>query len=80
MADMAPDEVPLSEARTVKDDPAARCLPPGIPRAFNNLLKILQTPGVMAIMYESYTQFRQIFVDDRPLPADPNPTSRVPFD
>jgi hypothetical protein len=53
-----------------KDDPSARCLPTGLPvRAFlRTPFKILQTPSVTAILYESRTTFRQILTDGRPLP------------
>jgi hypothetical protein len=54
-----------------KDDPSARCLPTGLPvRALlRTPLKILQTPAVTVILYESRTTFRQILTDGRPLPA-----------
>jgi len=53
-----------------KDDPSARCLPTGLPvRALlRTPFKIIQTPPVMAILYESRTTFRQIMTDGRPLP------------
>jgi hypothetical protein len=55
-----------------KDDPSARCLPTGLPvRALlRTPFKILQTPSVMAILYESRTTFRQILTDGRPLPKE----------
>jgi hypothetical protein len=37
-------------------------------------MKIVQTPGLMMVLYEYQTIFRQIFTDGRPLPEDPNPT------
>jgi hypothetical protein len=59
-----------------KDDPNNLCLPSGIPEkdAVTSPWKIVQTPGVIIILYESRTIFRQIFMDGRPLPKDPNPT------
>lgn len=59
-----------------KDDPNNYCLPSGIPEkeAVTSPWKIVQTPGVVIILYESRTIFRQIFTDGRPLPRDPNPT------
>ena len=57
-----------------KDDTDVKCLPPG-PRAglfSQNLLKIVQTPGLALILYES-APTRQIFTDGRGLPRDPNP-------
>jgi len=62
----------FSERRATesKDDPSARCLPTGLPvRALlRTPFKIIQTPPVMAILYESRTTFRQIMTDGRPLP------------
>jgi len=59
-----------------KDDPYSHCLPPGIPRinSGNRPFKILQTPGLMAILYETGYVFRQIYTDGRPLPQDPQPS------
>jgi hypothetical protein len=59
-----------------KDDPSTyRCLPPG-PRQFfapNSWVRIIQTPSMMAMLYEGLL-FRQIFMDGRHLPTDPNPS------
>jgi hypothetical protein len=41
---------------------------------FTGPLKILQTPGTPAILYETSNNYRQIFTDGRDLPNDPNPT------
>ena len=59
-----------------KDDPNNFCLPSGIPEkdAVTSPWKIVQTPGLILILYESRTIYRQIFMDGRPLPTDPNPT------
>jgi hypothetical protein len=59
-----------------KDDPYSHCLPPGVPRinSGNRPFKIIQTPGLIAILYETGFLFRQIFMDGRPLPKDPEPT------
>jgi hypothetical protein len=59
-----------------KDDPwTAQCLPAG-PREIlsggGGPARILQTPKVIAILYEDLT-YRQIFLDGRALPKDPNP-------
>jgi hypothetical protein len=59
-----------------KDDPSTfQCLPQG-PRfdTFNfNLLKIVQTPTLILILSEDLT-YRQIFLDGRALPDNPNPS------
>jgi hypothetical protein len=59
-----------------KDDPTSNCFPGGIVRlhtypAFN---KIVQTPALVVILSEREVTYRQIFVDGRPLPANPLPT------
>ncbi len=60
-----------------KDTDGIRCLPPG-PKAGiavgNFPMKIIETPNLVAVLYEYQTVFRQIFTDGRALPEDPNPT------
>src|SRR5579884_2608002 len=58
------------------DDPLARCLPHGVPRINTNGLfpfKIVQTPGLVVILYEQLNLFRQVFLDGRKLAGDVNP-------
>jgi hypothetical protein len=57
-----------------KDDPSAYCVP-GMPKliVLPYPYKIVQTPGMMLILYEGFTTYRQIFTDGRPLPRDPQP-------
>lgn len=58
-----------------KDNPDVRCMPLGIlqmdthpfPRRF------VQTPGYLAILHERDLEYRQVFLDGRPLPEDPEP-------
>ena len=55
---------------------SARCLPQGLPRTdINNYMpfKIIQTPAVIAVLYEVDNTHRQIYTDGRPLPIDPQP-------
>jgi hypothetical protein len=35
--------------------------------------KMIQTPGLLVILFERDTAYRQIFTDGRPLPDDPQP-------
>ena len=59
-----------------KDDPSTyRCLPPGPRQIFapNSWVRIIQTPAMIAMLYENL-MFRQIFMDGRELPKDPNPS------
>jgi hypothetical protein len=58
-----------------RDDPGVRCLPEG-PR-FNHFLalpkKVIQTPNLIVVLSEDLT-YRQIFLDGRSLPKDPQPS------
>ena len=58
-----------------KDDPEITGCLPGGPRhiTHSGLAKIIQTPGLLAILYEDLA-YRQIFLDGRSLPKDPNPS------
>src|SRR5438270_643517 len=59
-----------------KDSPLAHCLPVSVPFLnFRGLSRIVQTPEVIVILYESpNSPHRTIFMDGRELPKDPNPT------
>jgi hypothetical protein len=84
--DLKPDEVPFQpwaaelykQRRDTlsKDDPTGWCVPGGVPRsdAVPYPFKIIQTPDMIAILYEAVHSLRQIFMDGRPLPKDANPT------
>jgi hypothetical protein len=86
--DLAPAEVPFQpwaadlyeqrKANFGKDDPISRCLPLGVPRsdADGVPMKIIQTRDLVAILQEGDGGFRQIFLDGRPLPVDPQPSWR----
>jgi hypothetical protein len=58
-----------------KDDPTANCIVGGVPRSdlVGYPFKVLQVPGMVAILYEAVHSYRQIFTDGRELPKDPNP-------
>jgi hypothetical protein len=79
-AGLKPDAVPfqpwakaLYEDRMTgkhwKEDPPANCLPQGVPRlgAAPAPWKLIQTPGFIAILYEAFNLWRQIFLDGREL-------------
>ena len=59
-----------------KDDPQAYCVLSGVPR--ENVVpypfKILNSTGMIVILYEALHSYRQIFMDGRALPKDANPT------
>lgn len=59
-----------------KDSPLAHCLPVSVPFLdFRGLSRIVQTPELIVILYESpNSPHRTIFLDGRLLPKDPNPT------
>jgi hypothetical protein len=63
-------------AENGKDDPASNCRPAGIVKLTINPLfrKFLQVPGLLVILNERDTAYRQIFTDGRSLPVDPTPT------
>ena len=58
------------------DDPHVRCLPDNPPRPWGmpHLTKAVHTPKLLVLLYEVNAIYRQIFIDGRPLPADPNPS------
>jgi len=82
-ADLAPTDIQpwasaLSRKRLGdfgKDDPEVTGCLPGGPRHITRagLSKIIQTPTLIAILFEDLSH-RQIFLDGRQLPRDPNPT------
>jgi hypothetical protein len=77
---MQPRASAVQKDRVAKEhgeDPLARCLPHGVPRINTNGLfpfKIIQTPGLIVILYEQLNLFRQVFLDGRKLVSNPNPT------
>jgi hypothetical protein len=62
-------------AENSKDHPDAHCLPlhPVQLHSHPQPRKIIQTPGMVLIIYEANDGLRQIFTDGRPLPADAEP-------
>jgi hypothetical protein len=89
-ADFKPGELPIqpwADALTkermtgahASEYTSPHCLPPGIPildasGGGGYPLKIIQDTELVVILYEAQEQFRQIFLDGRTLPKDPNPT------
>jgi hypothetical protein len=72
----AADLLKARRAENGKDDPDSRCLPLGpikmhlhpFPR------RLIQVPGMLVILFERDTTYRQIFTDGRRLPVDPQPS------
>ena len=82
LVDFKPEDSPMRKEaaevlrrRVPGSNPADQCLPMGIPFAFlvSEADKIVQTPGVLVMMFESADAHRQIYTDGRPLPQDPEP-------
>jgi hypothetical protein len=87
LADFIPGDAPMRPVavdvfrknleRRGPDNPSTRCLPQGLPRTDINSyapFKIIQTPGIIAVLYEVDNTHRQIYTDGRKLPVDPQPT------
>ncbi|MSV34251.1 MAG: hypothetical protein EXQ47_01460 [Bryobacterales bacterium] len=87
LADFKPEDAPIrpaaaeltrqNAARIGPDSPSIQCLPHGITRAdifAYAPFKIIQTPGLIAMLYEVDNTHRQIYTDGRKLPADPQPS------
>ena len=68
--------VKTRKAQNGKDDPTSHCLPGGIAKLHTSALlrKIVQTPGLILFLTERNASYRQIFLDGRPLPEDPDPS------
>jgi len=58
-----------------REDPQAYCVLSGVPRehVVPYPFKILHTNGMIVILYEALHSYRQIYMDGRGLPKDPNP-------
>jgi len=54
-----------------RDDPSILCLPPG-PVVDMDVGKIVQTPTLLLMLWNG-TLYREIYMDGRELPVDPNP-------
>jgi hypothetical protein len=86
LSDFKPEEAPIRpEAAALlrrqsepggQDNPASHCLPigiPGIEILSYAPFRIIQTPGLIAVLYEADNTRRQVYTDGRKLPADPQP-------
>jgi hypothetical protein len=84
LSDFKPDERPLTPAGAEllrqRSAPGAfnallNCLPDGVPHGdlLPEPFKIIHSRGVIVMLYEVETTFRQIFTDGRKLPTDPSP-------
>jgi hypothetical protein len=77
---LLPEAKKIMDARLSKDDPEANCLPTGVPRMNPYPWRMVQTPLVgpetyIYILFEGNVHsYRQIFMDGRKHPDDPDPT------
>jgi hypothetical protein len=72
---LLPDARRKMAALKSSDDPEANCLPTGVPRQAPYPWRIVQTPTHVFFLFEANIHsYRQIFMDGRKHPADPDPT------
>lgn len=85
LSDFKPDERPLTPAGAEMlrknsqpgvFNPTLNCLPDGVPKGdvLPQPVKIIHSRGVIVMLYEVETTFRQVFMDGRSLPVDPSPS------
>ena len=85
LSDFKPDERPLTPAgadllrrhsQPGVFNPSLNCLPDGVPHGdlLPEPFKIIHSRGVIVMLDEVETTFRQIFMDGRALPVDPSPS------
>jgi hypothetical protein len=72
----AADLVKKRQAANAKDDPIGLCRPGGFFRyhTYPPPRKVVQLPNLVLILSERDVTYRQIFLDGRALPDDPEPT------
>jgi hypothetical protein len=79
LVDFKPEESPIRPAaveilkrRLPSEFPDTNCLPAGIPTAglVSEPVKIVQSPGLIVMLYESEDGHRQIYTDGRKLPKE----------
>src|SRR6185369_7902990 len=77
---LTPDAKKIMDTRLSKDDPEANCLPTGVPRMNPYPWRMVQSSTDKAeshifILFEgNIHSYRQIYMDGRPHPPDPDPT------
>jgi hypothetical protein len=72
---LLPSSERILRARQSKDDPEANCLPTGVPRQAPYPWRIVQTPTHIFFLFEGNIHtYRQVFMDGRKHPVDPDPT------
>ena len=67
---MRPEAAEILRRRGPGDLPNTHCLPVGIHGLFSPPIKIVQSPGLIVILYENDGRHRQIYTDGRGLPKE----------
>jgi hypothetical protein len=85
-SDFKPEETPFQPAAAElfrrrsqafsKESPLSHCLPEGMPMLEMSPApyKLIQNPGLIVMLYERDTTYRQVHTDGRKLPDDPDPS------
>ncbi len=74
---LRPESIAIRKQRQQSGlDPHVKCLPSNFPRMFTlpHITKFVETPKLLVLMNEFNASYRQIFMDGRSLPADPQPS------
>jgi hypothetical protein len=72
---LKPEAIAVLSKREHEQPPAVRCLPQGVPGVMMAYaFKIVQTPRLLIMIPESQEPPRQIYLDGRTFPKDPEPT------
>jgi hypothetical protein len=72
---LKPGGLAILSKRANEQPPQVVCLPQGVPGVMMvYAFKIVQTPRVIVMLFESQEPPRQIYLDGRELPKDPDPT------
>jgi hypothetical protein len=76
-----PSMLPWAEAEwkrrvetQMRDSPGAFCLPHDVTPSIPVLYQIVQAPQAIVLLFEEEPHYRQIFLDGRGHPSDPNPS------
>jgi len=70
------EQMKTRRANGGREDPHTYCMPPNFPRAWTlpQYMRIVQTPSMMVVLHEFNAAYREVYLDGRPLPENPNPT------
>jgi len=72
---LKPEAIAVLSKRRNEQPPQVRCLPQGVPGVMMvYAFKMIQTPRELIMIPESQEPARQIYLDGRDLPKDPDPT------